>query len=133
MNGGLFFQLLICAVCLAVYLVEIEKHHAISMRFLVSIFGVITIVAPTYVYCFLSENVTHDLATIGDIFYNFTWYRLPIKQQKLINFAIMRALKNYRMTGFGLVECSLRVFTSVRFKMKIERILINFAASFLGF
>lgn len=113
MSVGLFFQLLVCAASLALCMVGIEKSGLSSTNFFLAMAGVVTTVTSTYIYCFLSENVASDLSAIGSIFYDCEWYRLPVKQQKLFGVAIQRAQKSFRMTGLGLVECSLRVFTSV--------------------
>lgn len=113
MSVGLFFQLLVCAASLAVCMVGMEKSELFSMSFFLALAGLSTAISSTYIYCFLSENVTNELSAIGGIFYDCEWYRLPVKQQKLFGVAIQRAQKPFRMTGLGLVECSLRVFTSV--------------------
>lgn len=110
---GLFFQLLICVLCLAVYMISFESVRVINVRVFVSIAGATSIVASTYIHCFLSELVTRNLQDIGDIFYEFPWYRLPLKQQQLFMLPILRGQEEYRMTGLGMVECSLQTFSSV--------------------
>lgn len=71
--------------------------------------------AAACISCVFSEVITHDLCTIADIFYGYAWYRLPVKQQKLFILPIQRANKALRLTGLGLVDCSLRVFASVSY------------------
>lgn len=118
MSTGLFFQLLVCAVCIAVYMFGIESNVN-PMIIVVSILGLAISLLSTYAYCFLSEFVTYKLSDIGDHFYNCAWYRLPIKHQKLLVLPIQRAQVEFRITGLGLVECSLRVFSSVILKSNI--------------
>lgn len=113
MSVGLFFQLLMCAVSLAIYMVGIESNSNLSVSFLVSIVGLAGNLTPTYVCCFLSEFVTHKLSAIGDHFYDCGWYRLPAKQQRLFILPIRRGQLEFRMSGLGIVECSLSVFLSV--------------------
>lgn len=55
-----------------------------------------------------------DLHGIGDVFYNCEWHRLPIKQQKLFLYPIQRSQKAIRLRGFGIIDCSLSFFSSVK-------------------
>lgn len=113
MSVGLFFQLLVCAASIAVYMVGMEKSVPFSMGFFLGLCGFVTVITTTYVYCFLSENVSSDLEAIGDGFYDYEWYQLSARQQQLFGLTIQRAQKAFRMNGLGLVECSLRVYASV--------------------
>lgn len=110
---GLFCQLLVCAVCLAIYMIAFMSNHVIDVTFFVSIVGSTTIVASTYIYCYFSETVTRNLQMIGDIFYESPWYRLPLVQQQIFILPINRGQAKYRMAGLKLVECSLSTFSSV--------------------
>lgn len=69
----------------------------------------------TFMYCYLSEWVTSDLLEIGDLFYNSAWYRLPVKQQRLLTLPIGRAQREFRLSGLGLFDCSLALFSSVEY------------------
>lgn len=112
MSACLFFQLLVCVASLAVFMLGMETNRALGVNFFASMFGLSSMISTTYVYCLFSEQFTHDLTAIAEIFYNFTWYRLR-SRQKLFIMPIQRANKALRITGFGLVECSLTVFASV--------------------
>lgn len=76
---------------------------------------------------------TTDLLEIGDIFYNSAWYRLPIKEQRLLALPIQRSQREFRLSGLGFLDCSLAVYSSVKllFSIKfpslyfIEKISIN--------
>lgn len=113
MGVGLFFQLLICALSLAAYMIAVQPNTFPGLKSTESITGIINVLTATYIYCLLSENVTLDLSSIGSIFYNCDWYRLRPKEQQLLALPIQRGHREYRMTGLGLVECSLRVFMAV--------------------
>lgn len=113
MSPAIFYQLLLCAVILAVYLFTIQVTELFSFGSLVSFVGILCIVGPTYIYCMLSENITIKIYEIGDGFYNIAWYRLPIKQQKLFILPIQRSQSEFRLMGLGLVDCSLGVFSAV--------------------
>lgn len=82
MSVGLFFQLLVCAVSLAVYMVGMESN-GLSVGFFVSAIGLTDVILSTYALCFLSEYVTHNLSIVGDYFYNCAWYCFSIKHQRL--------------------------------------------------
>lgn len=72
----------------------------------------------TFAHYYLSERVTFDLLEIGAIFYNLTWYQLPVKQQRLITLPIARAQREFRLRNLNLSDCSLAVFLSVRKKQR---------------
>lgn len=110
---GIFFQLLMCAVLLAVYMTGLEKCDGFGTNFLLALRGLIVSIASAFNSCFLSERVTTTLDGVGGVFYGCGWYRLPVRRQKLLVVAIQRTQREFRMTGLGLVECSLRAFASV--------------------
>lgn len=127
MSAGLFFQLLACAVTLAIYMLSAETSQVSSMDFCNAVLGTTLTLSSTYLYCYFSENVTYNLASIGQSFYQSDWYRLPPEQQKLAILSIQRAQREFRMTGLGLVDCSLRIFSSVRcFLVISSRLLLDY-------
>lgn len=95
-------------------MVAMTSNPHLNVNFGVMLFGLCVTILSIYILCFLSENVTNTLEAIGDIFYNSAWYRLPPKQQELFIVPIQRAQINFRLSGIGIVECSLKVFLSVR-------------------
>lgn len=67
-----------------------------------------------FAYFYLSERITTDLLSIGDLFYNSTWYQqLSAKQQKCLTVSMIRSQCEIRLTGFGIVDCSLITFSKV--------------------
>lgn len=110
---GIFSQLLVCATSLAVYMVAIESSDNLSVSLMISITGITGNVLITYIYCFLSEHLSHKLNLIGDYYYNCAWYRLPVKQRILIILPIQRAQAEFCIKGFGIVDCSMIVFQRV--------------------
>lgn len=113
-SAGVFFQLLACALSLAVHMVGLEISSIASSTFITSVCATAIIISSTFAYCYFSENVTNDLASIGESFYSSKWYQLPINQEKLFIMPIQRSQIEFRITGLGLVDCSLVIFTSVR-------------------
>lgn len=114
MSIGLFFQLLVCAGTVAVYMVGIDSNPHLNVNLGVLCIGMSVTLSSTAIYCYLSENVTTALEEIGNTFFEFDWSRLPPKHQKLFLLPIQRSQLNFRLTGLKLVDCSLRVFSSVR-------------------
>lgn len=111
----LFYQLVLCAVNTAIFLYVLGLQGLLlNLDALVCLMGILSVLFPTFIYCHLSESLTFKLCSVGLIYYSCAWYCLPIKQQKLIILPIKRAQKEVRMTGLGIVDCSLSIFSSVR-------------------
>lgn len=108
---ALFYQLLMSAIEIAYFTVGIESES--SSHLVVCLVGVSSVLLPTFFFCKLSENITADLEEIGDAFYNCAWYYLAVSHQKTFILPISRSQKTYRLTGLGIVQCSLAIFLSV--------------------
>lgn len=113
MSAALFVLLLMYAVTVAVTLIAVETDSLLDLTFFAAFGGFLHILAQMGVYCKLSENVTSDLDETGDAFYETHWYSLKIKFQKYYVLPIQQSHKEFRITGLGIVECSLRALTSV--------------------
>lgn len=112
-SATLFFHLFICGIIIALILLTIESNdHAPNVMCFASI-GMIIISGDLFIYCKISENITNEHIRIGDAFYDRAWYQLSIKQQKFHMMPIQRAQMEFRLRGFGLIECSLTTFFSV--------------------
>lgn len=110
----LFYQLLVCAVIIAFNLFSLESTKSIyDLHSIVSFTELTSTVVPTYIYCSLSDNFTSDLEDIGDVFYESTWFKMPVKYQRFMIMPIMRSQREIRLSGFGLIDCSLNVFLAV--------------------
>lgn len=113
MSAGLFFQLLACAILLAIFMVGMSGNRISSLDFILAAYFAMMVMSSTYGYSYFSEKVTSDLASIGEAFYQSNWYECPVNQQKIYIVSIQRAQNEFRTKGLGLVECSLRVYSSV--------------------
>lgn len=113
MSGVLFFQLVLCALATAFGLFVINLHGLLSYTTAVAVIAISTVFLPTFIYCDLSERITTDLHEMGCAFYSLAWYELPFKQQKIILLSIQYAQYGVRLTGFGIISCSLATFLSV--------------------
>lgn len=114
MSPVLFILLLSYAVNLAIFLVDLDAVKGYNILYA---YGVTTtfsnFVIQLVIYSRLSENITDDLFASGDLFYELPWYRLPLKLQKLYAMPIHRSQKEFRLSGLGIIECSMRVCASV--------------------
>lgn len=115
MSIALFLLLLMYAITIAVFMFGTVSADPCSLRFFGSLVGVVNLVLQLTAYCNQSENVTSDLSATGDLFYHSLWYRLPIKLQKLYIIPIQLSQKEFRLTGLGMIECSLRIVATVQF------------------
>lgn len=106
------------------HMVGIETNRALGIHFFASMAGLSTFMASTDVYCLFSEQITENLSDIGSTFYAYPWYRLPSKQQKRFMFLIRHAQNVFRITGLGIIECSLNVFLSVLQRVTLKHPII---------
>lgn len=113
MSESLFYQLCICAVVTAINLNALEASGISSIHAMASFYDLSITLLTTFVFCYFSEQ----LYGIGEIFYNSIWYRLPAKQQIPIIFAIQHSQQVFRLSGFGIIDCSLRTFFTVIFPL----------------
>lgn len=93
--------LLVCAVNLAIYMVGTVGMTAslTDSTFMLSVAGTLLTALSTYVFCFFSENVTNDLHSIGDAFYQSNWYAHPAKQQQLYNLYAIDSARSTRVSN----------------------------------
>lgn len=114
MSPPLFCQLLICAVGLAIFFVAIDLNNIFAFKTIIAE-GITFLLVPGFLFCLQSEMFSSKLLSIGDSFYDSCeWYAKPVKYQKLILQSIQVSQREIRSTGFGIIDCSLEVFASVR-------------------
>lgn len=113
MSAPLFYQLLMCASIIALNLFVLSSASILSFDGIVASYEVLIYGTLTFIYCYLSDTITSNLYEIGDSFFGCAWYFLPVQQQRLFIFPIERSHRRFHLTGFSLVDCSLRNFLSV--------------------
>lgn len=113
MSAVVFFQLMCSAFELATFIFALQSNKLLDSSTVPVILGIVAVSLPTILYCGLAEKMTMYLEAIGDTLYECSWYGLAVKQQKLLGLSIQCAQQTYRLTGFGIVECSLATFASV--------------------
>lgn len=71
--------------------------------------------ATNFIFCLLSEQITSSLSEIANIFYDSSWYRAPMRYQKLFPLVIARSQQAFHLRGLGIISCSLETFARVIF------------------
>lgn len=114
LSSGIVFNVLLCCVFFLVLIfLSLDQFTTMDFNFLVILDGLFIYLFICYVYCYFSENITTKSFEIGDIVYNSLWYEMSTKEKKAIVLMIQRSQKEFRLTGLGLVDCSLGQFLSV--------------------
>lgn len=125
MSAALFALLLTYAITVAVTLLATEANGTINLGLFAIIGGLLHIIGQMGIYCFLSENLTSSLRENGEHFYETPWHSLHIKLQKLYILPIQQSQKKYRLTGLGIIECSLRILASVSLRQLTKKIYLH--------
>lgn len=113
MTGILFFQLLGSVVIIALTIFAFDQPCPTYTHLLVNVNVFASTMIMCYVYCYFSERFTERAFDIGDMSYNSLWYKMSMKEQKLVGLVIRQAQKEFRMSGYGIIKCSLGAFQSV--------------------
>lgn len=110
----LFTMAFICIIVIAMSLFVVEIY-GVSVEAIFASNAISFVLLVMFKYCHLSEGLTTDMLEIADIFYESEWYRLPVKQQRLMTLPIGRAQREFRLSAMGLFDCSLAVYSSVKY------------------
>lgn len=113
MESTLFNVTFTCTIIITLNLCMFELFDMFSFEMLIGVLDVYLVLGLTFAYYYLAEQITSDLSSIEMIFYKSAWYHLKTKHQRLIVLPIQRAQRDVRLTGLGLFECSLPVFSAV--------------------
>lgn len=113
MSGILFNMLLSCILLLALSLFSLNESTVLNVRLAANFNLLLIYLMACYIYSYFSEVMTTNSFKIGDNVYNLLWNEMPVKQQKLIIMIINRSQKEFRLTGLGMIDCSLAMFLAV--------------------
>lgn len=116
MSGIVFVLFLSCVVFLTSSFLSLDQTSVIDFNLLVKFYGLTLYLFTCYLYSRFSENITTNSLQIGEYAYDSVWYDVPIKQQKAIILIVARSQKEFRLTGCGMVDCSLATFLAVIIK-----------------
>lgn len=131
MSAVFFLQMLFSAVELASFISAVDETKGMNGMNNTAVVRASTVLLPTYHFCKQSDNTAGKLLTIGDAFFECSWYWLSARQQKLFLLPIARAQQEFRMTGLGIVSCTLQIFTAVStFFLDLCKLLSQFSKLF---
>lgn len=106
-------MIILSSLVTAFNLYVFELNDALNLEIIAAFFDLVIALVITFINCYLSEQITTALFEIGDNFYDMPWYQLSTKQQKGLVFPIQRAQRELRLTGLGLVDCTLGLYSTV--------------------
>lgn len=112
-SGILFSALLSFVLFLTLNFFAFDQSSVINMTTIVNLAGFLTYLTLGYTYCYFSENITANSFKIGYDAYNSKWTEMTTREQKAIMLAIGRSQKEFRLSGLGLIDCSMMTFLSV--------------------
>ncbi|XP_012277043.1 uncharacterized protein LOC105697890 [Orussus abietinus] len=82
-------------------------------RCIIFILVYISFILNLFVYCFISEQLTHQCAMIGEATYEIEWYRLPSKKASEIVLILAVCNIPVKLTAGKISELSMNVFCDV--------------------
>lgn len=113
LSAVVFGVLVTCIIFLALILFSLDQTDQINFALLLNLIGLSTYLSIAYIYSYFSDTMTANSYKIGDATYNSVWNRMSVEQQKAIMLIIRRSQKKIRLTGLGMVDCSLETFLKV--------------------
>lgn len=113
-SGSFFFQIIVCAAFIAIELSSLNENlQNFSFGVVINLFCLVLELQLNFFSCMYATSVTTNAAEIGEIVYTAAWHRLPIDQQKLIQFIIYRAEEPFFLKGYKIFPCSMETFQAV--------------------
>lgn len=115
LSGSYFFQMMVCAVFIAVVLSSLDEQiESLAIEVIVvNLFSLLLELLLNYFSCAYAQEVTTYAAELAEITYTSEWYRLPMEQQKIIQFMIFRAQEPFYLNGYQIFMCSMPTFLAV--------------------
>lgn len=114
MSGNLFSLLVSCILYLALILFSFDQSTVIDMKQFGNFFCFFTYLIIGYLYCHFSEKITINSFRIHEYAYRSSWNKMTMQQQKAIMLIIGQSQREFRLTGLGLIDCSLATFLEVK-------------------
>lgn len=113
MSGPLFFELSTCIVATVCEMLALDQPKFDGNVF-VSINCLIIHVSMFYVLCHYSEKLTTQSSAVANLIYSdLLWYELTIERQKGLILPMCCSQKTFRLTGYGIFDCSMEMFWKV--------------------
>lgn len=111
MSGIIFTVLLGCVLAIALAFISLDQFKYNNLLININCASLFLIIR--YIYCHFSEKMASTSDVIGDVLYDSSWYEMSTIEQKAIILMIQRSQRKFRLTGLGLVDCSLASFLTV--------------------
>lgn len=146
-SGPLFYQLLVYVVFLALNLLQFDRVtdcisliamagtdfiynfqtvSELNFSVILNLDALLNQIIFNYITCNYASNVTTKLSSVSDIISNSFWYLYPIDVQKLLPLAIHRSQLPFRLTGYGVITCSMATYLAVCISLKsFKRIFVQ--------
>lgn len=80
-------------------------------------------IASLYFLCSLGERLTQRFEDLGDAFYDFSWYSLPVSMQKEFKLMISISQKPVYLRGYVNTRANRILFAAVLLSIMISVIL----------
>lgn len=129
--GSFFFQMVVCAIFLAIILLSIEQNRqGITNDVIINFFCLLLEILLNFTSCSYAQTLTTRSLEVADDFYNVFWYKLPCDQQLMILQAVQQAQQPFYLQGYKMFTCSMETFLAVmkiQFLPKTNEFVINFA------
>lgn len=90
-----------------------DQSTGIDFGLIVNLVGLSVYLTLGYTYCYFSEAITTKSFGIGADTYDLLWNEMTMQQQKATMLIIGKSQQEFRLTGLGLVDCSMETFLSV--------------------
>lgn len=114
-SGAFFFQIVICAIFIAIILSSLDQNlQNMTYEFVINLFCLLLEIQLNFISCHYAQTVTTQSFEIADVIYNSFWYRMPIREQKMIQMTIHLSQKPVHLKGYKIFTCSMETFLTVR-------------------
>lgn len=70
-------------------------------------------ISSLYMFCHYGDHLTLRFEDVGDAFYQFSWYYLPLNSQRDLIFVIAAAQKKVYLRGYAGTSCTREIFKRV--------------------
>lgn len=84
----------------------VELHRALTANFF--------ILQLCFSFCYLGDQMTSKALEVNESIYSCEWYTYPTKTKMLLILIMKRAQKPFVLSGYSLVDLSLKSFKEVR-------------------
>lgn len=114
LSGPQFFQFLIFVSIIVLTVRSIEKNlQNFGIEFIVCMDCFLVQLIFIYVECHFASKIMGKSTRLAGIIYNFRWYELPLKQQRLVIPIIRQGQIPFTLDGYGFFSCTLETFAQV--------------------